>query len=70
MYFDGVGMHEYESVAIDLVTRFPDYKKVCGRHGIKLNRDRLIDQLQHIVSGAEPRFFSATEKDEAEGAAP
>ncbi|MGH2807757.1 MAG: patatin-like phospholipase family protein [Actinomycetota bacterium] len=64
-----VARHAFESVAIDLVTRFPDYKKVCGRHGIKLNRDRLIDQLQHIVSGAEPRFFSARSADESEGTA-
>jgi predicted acylesterase/phospholipase RssA len=64
-----VARHAFESVAIDLVTRFPDYKKVCGRHGIKLDRDRLIEQLQHIVSGAEPRFFNARDVDESEGAA-
>lgn len=52
-----VARHAFETVAIDLVTRFPDYKKVCDRHGIKLSRDMLIDQLQGIVDGAEPRFF-------------
>jgi thiamine pyrophosphate-dependent acetolactate synthase large subunit-like protein len=46
-------------VAIDLVTRFPEYKKVLGRHGIKINRDQLIDQLQSIVEGSEPRFIEA-----------
>ncbi len=52
-----VARHAFETVAIDLVTRFPDYKKICDRHGVKLSRDMLIDQLQAIVDGAEPRFF-------------
>ena len=52
-----IARHAFESVAIDLVTRFPEYKKVLGRHGIKISRDLLIDQLQGIVEGAEPRFF-------------
>lgn len=52
-----VARHAFESVAIDLVTRFPDYKKVLGRHGIKIDRDLLIDQLQRIVDGGEPRFL-------------
>jgi hypothetical protein len=30
-----------------------------GRHGIKINRDQLIDQLQSIVEGSEPRFIEA-----------
>lgn len=51
--------HAFESVAIDLVTRFPDYKKVGNRHGIKLNRNKLIEQLQEVISGAEPKFFTA-----------
>ena len=58
--------HAFESVAVDLVTRFPAYKKVGDRHGIKLNRKKLIEQLQQVVSGAEPRFFQATEEREAE----
>jgi NTE family protein len=52
-----IARHAFETVAIDLVTRFPQYSEVLGRHGIKLNRDRLIDQLQSIVEGAEPQFF-------------
>ena len=52
-----VARHAFETVAIDLVTRFPDYKKVCGRHGIKLDRNLLIDQLQTIIEGAEPQFL-------------
>jgi len=54
---ESVARHAFETVAIDLVTRFPDYKEVCDRHGINLSRDMLIDQLQAIVDGAEPRFF-------------
>ncbi len=54
-----IARHAFESVAIDLVTRFPEYKKVLGRHGIKINRDQLIDQLQSIVEGSEPRFIEA-----------
>lgn len=54
--------HAFESVAIDLVTRFPDYEKVGDRHGIKVNRAKLVAQLQEIVSGAEPRFFGAAEE--------
>ena len=54
--------HAFESVAIDLVTRFPHYKKVADRHHIKLNRAKLIEQLQEIVSGAEPRFIAARER--------
>ncbi len=53
-----VALHAFESVAIDLVTRFPDYEKVLGRHGIRLDRDLLIDQLQTVVEGAEPRFLT------------
>lgn len=56
-----IARHAFESVAIDLVTRYPEYKKVLGRHGIKLSRDKLIDQLQSIVEGAEPRFFGPPE---------
>jgi predicted acylesterase/phospholipase RssA len=52
-----IARHAFESVAIDLVTRFPEYKKVLGRHGIRIERDLLIDQLQGIVEGAEPRFI-------------
>ena len=60
-----IARHAFESVAIDLVTRFPEYKKVLGRHGIKLNRNRLIDQLQGIVEGSAPRFLESAP--EAEG---
>lgn len=58
---ESIARHAFESVAIDLVTRFPEYKKVLGRHGIKINRDLLIDQLQTIVEGAEPRFIEGAE---------
>jgi NTE family protein len=58
---ESVARHAFESVAIDLVTRFPEYKKVLGRHGIKLNRNLLIDQLQSIVEGSEPRFIEGAE---------
>ncbi|HVF52593.1 MAG TPA: patatin-like phospholipase family protein [Actinomycetota bacterium] len=54
-----IARHAFENVAIDLVTRFPEYKKVLGRHGIKIKRDLLIEQLQTIVEGSEPRFFEA-----------
>ena len=64
-----VARHAFESVAIDLVTRFPEYKKVLGRHGIKLNRDLLIDQLQDIVEGSEPRFLESTTDGRARGSA-
>ncbi len=64
-----IARHAFESVAIDLVTRFPDYKKLLGRHGIKLNRDALIEQLQTIVEGAEPRFFASSGASAGEGSA-
>ena len=54
-----VARHAFETVAIDLVTRFPDYKEVLGRHGIRISRDLLIDQLQSVVEGAEPRFLGS-----------
>jgi NTE family protein len=57
-----IARHAFESVAIDLVTRFPEYRKVLGRHGIQLDRELLIDQLQAIVEGAEPRFLEATHR--------
>ena len=63
-----VARHAFETVAIDLVTRFPDYKKVCDRHGIKLSRSMLIDQLQAIVDGAEPRFFLGPQRRQQTGA--
>lgn len=63
-----IARHAFESVAIDLVTRFPEYHKVLGRHGIALDRELLIDQLQAIVEGAEPRFLEATDKDEEDAA--
>ncbi|HEX2241392.1 MAG TPA: patatin-like phospholipase family protein [Actinomycetota bacterium] len=52
-----VARHAFESVAIDLVTRFPEYRRVLGRHGLKIRRDLLVDQLQAIIEGAEPRFL-------------
>jgi NTE family protein len=64
-----VARHAFESVAIDLVTRFPEYKKVLGRHGIKLNRNLLIDQLQEIVDASEPRFFESTSNGRARASA-
>jgi NTE family protein len=57
-----VARHAFETVAIDLVTRFPDYKQVLGRHGITISRDKLIDQLQNVVEGAEPRFFGSSDR--------
>ena len=61
-----IARHAFESVSIDLVTRFPEYKKVLGRHGIKISRDLLIDQLQTIIEGSEPRFIegAGAEQDE------
>jgi predicted acylesterase/phospholipase RssA len=61
-----IARHAFESVAIDLVTRFPEYKKVLGRHGIKINRNMLIDQLQSVVEGAEPRFLGGNTTEPAE----
>jgi hypothetical protein len=61
-----IARHAFETVAIDLVTRFPDYKKVLGRHGIKINRDLLIDQLQNVVEGGEPRFLGQAARTEHE----
>ena len=56
---DRIARHAFETVAIDLVTRYPEYRKVLGRHGMKISRDRLIDQLQSIVEGGEPRFIES-----------
>lgn len=61
-----IARHAFETVAIDLVTRFPDYKKVLGRHGIKINRELLIDQLQNVVEGGEPRFLGQAARSEHE----
>ncbi|MGH2786799.1 MAG: patatin-like phospholipase family protein [Actinomycetota bacterium] len=58
-----IARHAFENVAIDLVTRFPDYRKVFSRHGIKIDRDALVDQLREIVEGAEPRFIGRAEPD-------
>lgn len=55
-----VARHAFETVAIDLVTRFPEYRKVLGRHNIKISRNLLIDQLQSVVEGSEPRFFGGS----------
>jgi NTE family protein len=62
-----VARHAFENVAIDLVTRFPDYKKVLTRHGIKIDRNALIDQLQGVVEGAEPRFVGGHADEVADG---
>jgi NTE family protein len=55
-----VARHAFETVAIDLVTRYPEYRKVLGRHGIEIDRDLLIDQLQGVIEDAEPRFLGST----------
>jgi NTE family protein len=55
-----IARHAFESVAIDLVTRFPEYKKVLGRHGIRISRDALIEQLQCIVEGPSLASSAAT----------
>jgi NTE family protein len=54
-----VARHAFESVAIDLVTRFPQYSKVLGRHGLSIDRDTLINQLQAVVEGVVPRFLGS-----------
>jgi NTE family protein len=61
-----VARHGFENVAIDLVTRFPDYKKVLTRHGIKIDRNTLIEQLQGVVEGAGPRFFGGDAQEEVD----
>jgi NTE family protein len=61
-----VARHAFETVAIDLVTRYPEYRKVLGRHGIEIDRDLLIDQLQSVIEGAEPRFLGSTKKGTAD----
>ena len=66
---DRVARHAFETVAIDLVTRYPEYKKVLGRHGLKISRDRLIDQLQSIVEGGEPRFLGTDDSEPGRGEA-
>lgn len=58
-----VARHAFETVAIDLVTRLADYRRVLGRHGIKLSKARLTAQLQGILDGGEPRFFKREEGD-------
>ena len=54
-----IARHAFETVAIDLVTRFPAYEKVLGRHNIKINRELLIEQLQNVVEGGEPKFLGS-----------
>lgn len=61
-----IARHAFESVAIDLVTRFPEYEKVLGRHRIKIDRDALVEQLRSIVEGWEPRFIGADGSVEAD----
>lgn len=56
-----IARHAFETVAIDLVTRFPEYRKVLGRHGISISKEGLLDQLQSVVHGGEPRFIEAAE---------
>lgn len=55
-----IARHSFETVATDLVVRFPQYRRVLGRHGIKISSDLLIDQLQSVIDGAEPRFLERT----------
>lgn len=62
-----IARHAFETVAIDLVTRFPEYRKVLGRHGISISKDGLLDQLQSVVEGAEPRFIGSTQPAESTG---
>jgi predicted acylesterase/phospholipase RssA len=62
-----IARHAFESVAIDLVTRFPEYEKVLGRHRIKIDRDALVEQLRSIVEGWEPRFLGAIHAEEPGG---
>lgn len=61
-----IARHAFETVAIDLVTRFPEYRKVLGRHGISISKDGLLDQLQSVVHGGEPRFIEAAEDETGE----
>lgn len=61
-----IARHAFETVAIDLVTRFPEYRKVLGRHGISISKDGLVDQLQSVVHGGEPRFIEAAEDETGE----
>ena len=56
-----IARHAFETVAIDLVTRLSDYRRILGRHGIKLSKTKLTDQLHGILEGGEPRFFKREE---------
>lgn len=41
----------FEQVAVDLVTHFPEIKRLFSRTGVSLSRQKLLDQLQHVLSG-------------------
>lgn len=41
----------FEQVAVDLVTHFPQLKKLLGRAGIGVSKRELLRQLQHVLAG-------------------
>jgi hypothetical protein len=41
----------FEMVAVDLVTHFPDIEKLFGAHGMKVEKEALLEQLQLVLSG-------------------
>lgn len=44
----------FEMVAVDLVTHFPDIEELFTSHGIEVQKDILLEQLQLVLSGGTP----------------
>jgi predicted acylesterase/phospholipase RssA len=41
----------FEMVAVDLVTHFPDIERLFAAHGIEVEKEQLLEQLQLVLSG-------------------
>lgn len=55
----------FEQVAVDLVTKFPVIKRVFERAGISVSKARLLQQLQHVLSGGTSEALIDSGKEES-----
>lgn len=47
----------FEQVAVDLVTHFPEVRKLLRRAGIEISKERLLQQLELVLAGGTAEAF-------------
>lgn len=59
-----VSRESFAQVAVELVTHFPTIKQLFARAGMTLSRQRLVEQLQRVLTGDLPEALVEREAEE------